>query len=71
MLFPKICFQIVLTLTKKGAGGSTFVVHPPHVRWYVLYYDVKLQINFHTKIICAVLVYNGCFYFVFMYSLSQ
>ena len=26
---------------------------------------------FHTKIICAVLVYNGCFYFVFMYSLSQ
>ena len=30
--------------------------------------DVRI---FHTKIICAVLVYNGCFYFVFMYSLSQ
>ena len=27
--------------------------------------------HFHTKIICAVLVYNGCFYFVFIYSLSQ
>ena len=31
----------------------------------------KVLTNFHTKIICAVLVYNGCFYFVFMYSLSQ
>ena len=30
--------------------------------------DVRV---FHTKIICAVLVYNGCFYFDFMYSLSQ
>ena len=26
---------------------------------------------FHTKIIYAVLVYNGCFYYVFIYTLSQ
>ena len=32
---------------------------------------MTILLYFHTKIICAVLVYNGCFYFVFMYSLSQ
>ena len=31
----------------------------------------SLAQSFHTKIICAVVGYNGCFYFVFIYSLRQ
>ena len=33
--------------------------------------DANSDAFFHTKIICAVLVYNGCFYFVFIYTLRQ
>ena len=29
------------------------------------------NVVFHTKIICAVLVYNGYFYYVFIYTLRQ
>ena len=37
----------------------------------VLRNSIKQILLFHTKIIYAVLVYNGCFYYVFIYTLSQ
>ena len=53
--------------SKKGAGGSTFVVHPPRVRWYVLYFGVKLQINFSFDQILSVLFSNLLKNFVIFY----